>query len=61
MPKTDTMTTAQVAARLRLNVRSVRRLMDAGRITPVYKLPTPTGPYLFDAADVEALAAERAK
>ena len=39
---------------------SVTRLVKAGRLVPATKLPGLRGAYLFERADVEALAAERA-
>jgi len=39
---------------------SVIRLVKAGKLTPVQKLPGLRGAYLFNRADIEALAAERA-
>jgi len=38
---------------------SVIRLVKAGKLTPVQKLPGLRGAYLFNRADIEALAAER--
>lgn len=61
MPQVDTITTAQTAARLRTDRKGVRRLMSRGDLVPAMKLPGATGAYLFAAADVEALAEERAR
>ena len=60
MPKitTDLITTAQAAARLGVTPTTIINHMKAGRLVPVAKLPAVTGTYLFDAADVDALAAQ---
>ena len=60
MPKitTNLITTAQAAARLGVTPTTIFNHMKAGRLVPVAKLPTVTGPYLFDADDVDALAAQ---
>jgi hypothetical protein len=39
---------------------SITRLVQSGRLTPAQRLPGRTGALLFNRADVEALAAERA-
>lgn len=38
---------------------TLTRWVAGGRITPAVKLPKRNGAYLFDRADIEALAAER--
>lgn len=58
-PDTDLLTTAQVAAIIGRNTRYVARLVDAGRLTPLTKLPGLRGAYLFRAVDVEAIDARR--
>jgi len=60
MPNDDTLTTAEVAERLRTDRKGVRRLIAAGALTPAKKLPGKTGAYLFHPAEVDALALERA-
>ncbi|MGH3095124.1 MAG: ParB/RepB/Spo0J family partition protein [Streptosporangiales bacterium] len=40
--------------------RTVIRMVDDGRLNAAQKFPGETGPYLFDRADVEALAARQA-
>lgn len=52
-------TTTQVAERLSLTRRQVIRLVDSGQLSAASQLPGRTGAYLFDPADVEALAVER--
>ena len=61
MTQNGLVTAAQVAAKYGVTSRTVNRWVHAGRLTPAQKLPTPTGAYLFHAADVEALANERTK
>ena len=51
--------THQTAEVLEVSRRDVVRLVERGDLTPVGKLPGTTGAYLFDPADVEALAATR--
>lgn len=55
MPTYDLLTTAQVAERLDVHVRTVHRLVTSGRLVPAMKLPGSVGAYLFQPADVEAL------
>ena len=45
---------------LEVSVRTEYRQIEAGALTPVQKLPGPTGHYLFRRSDVEPLAARRA-
>ena len=61
MTQHELMTAAEVAAKFTVTSRTVNRWVHDGRLVPAHKLPTPTGAYLFHAADVEALAAERAE
>ncbi len=44
-----------------VNRSTLKRWVDEGKITPLRKLPGWTGGYLFDRAEVERFAAERAK
>lgn len=53
-------TTAEAAATLQVDRRTVRRLIEEGALSPTMKLPGKTGAYLFDRADVEALKESRA-
>ena len=48
-----------VAERLGIDRRRVLRMVQSGVLKPVQKLPGETGAYLFDPADVDALAAQR--
>lgn len=57
---TNLMSSAEVAATLGCNVRTVTRMVPDGVLAPVQKMPGKTGAYLFDREAVEALAAERA-
>ena len=54
MLSTRTMSTAQAAEYLKCSPRTVRRLVDSGKITPMTKLPGRTGSYVFDEAVVMA-------
>lgn len=48
----ELLTTAQVARRLDVTTTTVRNLVLAGKISAHGKLPTSTGSYLFEAAEV---------
>lgn len=60
VPKNPPIPTAEVARILRVDVRTVHRMADDGRLTPILKIPGRTGPYLFDPAEVEAYRNQRA-
>lgn len=47
-------TSPQVANQLGVSLRTVHRLVAAGRLTPAQKLPGPNGAFLFDPADIDA-------
>lgn len=49
----ELLTTAQVARRLDVTPTTVRNLVAAGKITSRGKLPTSTGSYLFETAEIE--------
>lgn len=57
----DQMTTAAAARRLGTSPRTVSRLVQRGHLTPAHQLPGPRGAFLFDVAEVERVAAERAR
>ncbi len=46
---------------LRVDKATLTRWVAAGRITPAHQLPGRNGAFLFHRADIEKLAAERAK
>lgn len=52
--------TAEAARILRCSVPTVNRWAASGRLTPVVRAPGRRGARLFDRADVERLARERA-
>lgn len=54
---TDLMTSQAVADRLGVDVRTVNRWANAGRLVPTIVVPGYRGARLFDPADVEAFAA----
>ena len=65
MPKTvpseplligELMTTAEVAERAGVHIRTVHRWVRSGRLSPAMKGPGSTGPMFFRRGDVEALA-----
>lgn len=51
---------AEAAQILRIHVATLGRWVKSGIITPAHKLPGKNGPYVFNRADVDQLAAERA-
>ena len=51
--------TREASALLGVTTRTVARWVDEGTLTPVAQAPGPRGAYLFDAEQVEALAAAR--
>lgn len=51
----DLLTSTQAGALIGKSGRTVIRLMEAGQITPVAKLPGSKGAFLFRRADVERL------
>lgn len=56
----DEITTREACAVLGVaHPSSVTRLVEMGRLTPIRKFPGKTGAYLFDRAEVAALANER--
>lgn len=59
MPKNPLIPTAETAEILRVDVRTVHRMAEDGRLTPALKIPGRTGAYLFDRNDVERVANER--
>ena len=61
MQTVDLVTTAEAGRILGIqSPSSVTRLVQAGKLSPAQKLPGLRGAYLFDRADVELLAKERA-
>jgi excisionase family DNA binding protein len=56
----DLMTTAQVCDVLKRDHRTIRRMIEAGRIAVVQKLPGERGAYLFDPGEIRRVAAELA-
>jgi excisionase family DNA binding protein len=55
------MTTAEVAERAGVDVRTVARWANAGRLTPSVQFPGLRGPRMFDTDDVEQFLAEMEK
>lgn len=53
-------TTVQAAEITGKSWRTIIRLVERGQLTPAQKLPGLRGAFLFDRADVEALAAAEA-
>lgn len=60
MNKLEHCTVAQAAAVLGVDRATVRRWVEAGRLSSLAKLPGRTGAYLLDPAEVQALAQKRA-
>ncbi|NAZ17899.1 helix-turn-helix domain-containing protein [Glutamicibacter soli] len=59
--RSELIVTAEVAERLGVTPRHVSRLVDEGKLAPVFKAPGIRGAYLFDRTEVEALAESGAK
>lgn len=57
MPNVELLTTAEVAARLGVHVRTVHRWVQTGRISPVKRAAGIRGAMLFDADDVDSAGA----
>lgn len=51
--------TREAAERLGVDRRRIVRMVQSGTLKPVQKLPGETGAYLFAAADIERLEADR--
>lgn len=49
------LSTSEVANELGKDVRTVHRMIEAGTLIPVLKLPGRTGAYVFEPSDVAAL------
>lgn len=47
--------TAEVCRRLGIHASTVSRWVKAGDLTPVHKMPTKNGAYLFRSEDIEQL------
>lgn len=58
MSNLELLTSAQVAERFGVDVRTVARWVNAGRLTPAIEAPGLRGARFFHPDDVEALAAE---
>jgi excisionase family DNA binding protein len=56
MRNTDVLTTHEAAQLLQKTQRTVQRMAQSGDLNPIFKAPGSTGAYLFDRADIEALA-----
>jgi excisionase family DNA binding protein len=53
------LTTKQVAERLGVDVRTVHRMADTGRLPYVTKLEGATGAYVYDPDAIDAIAQQR--
>lgn len=51
------LTSTEAGAILGKSARTVQRMVDAGEIACLHKLPGPNGAYLFERAEVERVAA----
>lgn len=54
------LSTVEAADRLQVERSTLSRWVQLGRITPAMKLPGRTGSFLFDADEIDRVAAERA-
>lgn len=53
--KVEPIGSREACAILRIDKSTLSRWVASGRLTPVHKLPSRNGAYLFDRADIEAL------
>lgn len=60
MQSTTYATTQEAATLLGVDRSGITRRVQAGRLAPAMKLAGRTGAYLFERADIEALAASEA-
>lgn len=56
----EDLTTAQACELLNIDRATLTRWVDKGTIQPTFKFPGKTGGFLFNRADIEALATEQA-
>lgn len=56
MPDLELLTSAQVAERFGVDVRTVARWVNSGRLAPAFQAPGLRGARLFRPEDVDALA-----
>ena len=61
MVNSELMATSAVATRLGVSRNQIIYMMKQGEITPKMKLPVVNGTYLFEPAEVERVAALRAR
>lgn len=59
MSNVQFMTTAEVAAALKVSPRRVSRMVESGTLTPATKLPGVRGAFLFDPETVRAASVEK--
>lgn len=57
---THVVTTRVAAERLGISVRTVNRWVELGKLKPAYEVSGKGGFRVFDVADIDAIAAERA-
>ena len=55
----DLIPTAEAAEALGVHVATISRMVTRGDLAPAVKVPGKRGAYLFNRADVDALAAQR--
>lgn len=59
MPNTTLLTSPEVAALLKVSLRTVHRAAKASELSPAHKLPGPNGAFLFTEDAVEQYRASR--
>lgn len=55
----DLITSPEAGRIINRSARTIHRLVEAGKLTPMVTMPGPSGAYLFRREDIEALASER--
>lgn len=57
----EQLTTTEVAQRLGISRNTVLQRVTYGRLKPLLKLPGRTGAYLFDAEEIDKIAASKSE
>ena len=61
MTENDLLTSGEAGVLLGKSARTVQRMVEAGSLTPVRRLPGVNGAYLFNRTDIKSLLAETAQ
>lgn len=61
MPTPELIGTREASQRLGESIRQTIRRVESGKLAPAAKMPGLRGAYVFDAATIDALAAEQSE